>query len=57
MDPIKDIKVKQELPHSQIILGIDANEIIEPLGIKVKKTSITHLVRECGLVDVYTHQY
>ena len=56
-DLIKDIKQKQEDPHRQIVLGIDANKIIESPGIKVKTTSITQLVRECGLVDVYAHQH
>jgi len=37
MDLIKDIKAKQELPHTQIILGIDANETIEPPGFKQKR--------------------
>ena len=44
-DLIKDIKQKKEDPHRQIILGIDANEIIESPRIKVKTTSISHLVR------------
>ena len=57
VDLIKEIKAKQSTGNHQIILGIDANEILEPNGTKVKKTSITKLKRECGLTDVFEHQH
>ena len=56
-DLIKEIKTKQATGKHHIILGIDANEVLEPDGTKVKKTSITNLKRECGLTDVYEYQH
>ena len=48
------IKPKQEAGN-QIILGIDANEILEPDGTPVKKYSRTKLKRECGLTDDFEY--
>lgn len=56
-DLIADIKEKQADQNHQIILGLDANEILEADGTPVKSSSITHLKRECGLTDVYEHQH
>mmetsp|Transcript_2376 Transcript_2376/g.5063 ORF Transcript_2376/g.5063 Transcript_2376/m.5063 type:complete len:111 (-) Transcript_2376:226-558(-) len=42
-DLIKEIKSKQDAGN-QIILGIDANEILEPYDTPVKKQSITNLM-------------
>ena len=42
VDLIKEIKLKQKA-GDQIILGIDANEILEPDGSPIKKHSITNL--------------
>ena len=56
VDLIKEIKSKQEAGN-QIILGIDANEILEPDGSPVKKHSITTLKRDCGLTDVFEYQH
>ena len=56
-DLIADIKEKQADNNHQVILGLDANEIIEVDGAPVKTTSITHLKRECGLTDVYEYQH
>ena len=40
-DLISDIKLKQDTGN-QMILGIDANKILEPDGTPVKKHSIYH---------------
>ena len=56
-DLITDIKTKQSTNKHQIILGLDANEVLEPGGQPVKSTSMTHLKRECGLTDVYEYQH
>ena len=56
-DLIADIKAKQADQNHQIILGLDANEILEADGTPVKSSSIIHLKRECGLTDVYEFQH
>ena len=56
-DLIKEIKQKQKTGKHQIILGIDANEVLEPDGEPVKSHSITRLKRECGLIDVFEHHH
>ena len=57
VDLKKEIKDKMATGNHQIILGIDANEILEPDGTPVKETSITNLRRECGLTDVFEYQH
>ena len=57
IDLISEIKQKLATGNHQIILGIDANEILEPDGTPVKKTSITNLKREYGLTDVFEYQH
>ena len=56
-DLIADIQAKQADNKNHIILGLDANEILEPDGTPVKSTSITYLKRECGLIGAYEHQH
>ena len=56
-DLIQEIKQKQKTGKHQIILGIDANEVLEPDGEPVKSHSITRLKRECGLVDAFEHHH
>ena len=56
-DLIAEIKSKQADNHHQIVLVLDANEILEPDDTPVKSTSITHLKRECGLTDVYEYHH
>ena len=55
-DLITEIKLKQEVGN-HIILGIDANEILEPNNTPVKKYSITKLKREYGLTNVFEYQH
>ena len=40
-----------------IIIGLDANEIILPPQETATPTSISNLVREYGLIDVYAHMH
>ena len=56
-DLIADITAKQADQNHQIILSLDANEILEVDGTPVKSSSITHLKRESGLTDVYEFQH
>ena len=50
---IKDI-VDQ---NDHIFLGLEANEVLEPLGVPVKTTSINVLQRECRIQDIYKYQH
>ena len=50
---ITDIIDKNE----DVILKLDANEVLEPVGVPVKTTSITALQRDCGLQDIYEYQH
>ena len=50
---IKDITDKNE--HT--ILGLDANEVLEPLRVPMKTTNIPVLQRKYGLQDIYKYQH
>ena len=50
---ITDIINKNE--HA--ILGLDANKVLEPVGVPAKKTSMTVLQRDYGLQDIYEYQH
>ena len=56
-DLIQEIRQKQKTGKYQIILGIDANEVLESDGEPAKAHSITRLKRECGLTDVFEHHH
>ena len=55
-DLINETKLKQEAGN-HIILGIDANEVLELDGTPVKKHSITTMKIECGLTDALEYQH
>ena len=54
---IKDINMKQASGKNQIILGIDANEVLADDGQPASKYSISYIKRQCSLVHIFEYQH